>query len=322
MSSHPLQSLALARGTVDRAAHRRTDDAWLAARWSDPSTRVLVVHDGTAVVTGDRPSLRLSPPGDVTPTDRSQRWFLGLDADGTALFAVSATLNRAGEAATLREVGALLSDRDAGLLTTAVALEAWHASHGHCPRCGAPTEASEAGMARVCTRDGSLHHPRVDPAVIMAVVDARERLLLGHQARWPARRFSTLAGFVEPGESLEQAVAREVREETGVLVTAATYLGSQPWPFPRSLMLGFFAHASTTEITTDDVEIVDARWFSRPALTRGIASGEVVLPPRVSIARRLIERWYGGPLHGPSAHRDGDAPAWHPRPAGDPSPHR
>lgn len=305
VSSHPLQSLALARGTVDRAGHRRADDAWVKDRWNDRATRVLVVHDGTAPVAGDPPALRLSAPDDVPPTDWPQRWFLGLDTDGAALFAVSALLDRPGEVATLREVGAVLSDRDAGLLTTAVALEAWHASHGHCPRCGSPTEVAEGGMVRVCTRDGSLQHPRVDPAVIMAVVDHDDRLLLGHQARWPARRFSTLAGFVEPGESLEQAVAREVREETRITVGATTYVGSQPWPFPRSLMLGFFAEASSTEITTDDIEIVDARWFTRTTLADGVATGAVVLPPRVSIARRLIERWYGGRLDAPSAHRDG-----------------
>ena len=305
MSSQPLQSLALARGTVDRAARHRADDAWLDDRWSDRSTQVLVVDDGTAAVTGDPPALRLSAPGDVPPTDSPHRWFLGLDADGIALFAVSAPLDRPGEAATLREVGALLSDRDAGLLTTAVALEAWHATHGHCPRCGLPTGVAEGGMVRVCTRDGSLQHPRVDPAVIMAVVDGDDRLLLGHQARWPARRFSTLAGFVEPGESLEQAVAREVHEETGIVVSASTYLGSQPWPFPRSLMLGFIAEASSTQIITDGDEIVDARWFTRATLTDDITAGEVVLPPRVSIARRLIEHWYGGRLDAPSAPRDG-----------------
>ncbi|HSJ44506.1 MAG TPA: NAD(+) diphosphatase [Euzebyales bacterium] len=304
MSSQPLQSLALARGTVDRAARRRSDDAWLKEHWNDRSTRVLLVDGGAAAVTGDPPALLLAAPEDMPPTDSAHRWFLGLDADGTALFAVPAPVDRR-RAATLREVGALLSDRDAGLLTTAVALEAWHATHGHCPRCGSPTEVADAGMLRVCTRDGSLQHPRVDPAVIMGVVDGDDRLLLGHQARWPARRFSTLAGFVEPGESLEQAVTREVREETGIVVSAMTYIGSQPWPFPRSLMLGFFAEASSTEITIDDVEIVDARWFTRTALADLVVAGEVVLPPRVSIARRLIERWHGGQLDGPSAHRDG-----------------
>ena len=305
MSNHPLLSLALARGTVDRAAHRRTDDAWLKDRWHDRATRVLVVDGGRAAVTGDPPVLRLSSPRDAPPTDWPQRWFLGLNTDEVALFAVPAPLDGTGEAATLREVGALLSDRDAGLMTTAVALEAWHATHGHCPRCGSPTEVAEAGMLRVCPRDGSLQHPRVDPAVIMAVVDGDDRLLLGHQARWPPRRFSTLAGFVEPGESLEQAVAREVHEETAIVVTATTYVGSQPWPFPRSLMLGFFAEASSTVITTDNVEIVDARWFTRAALADDIAAGAVVLPPSVSIARRLIERWYGGSLDASSAHHDG-----------------
>jgi NAD+ diphosphatase len=299
-----LPSLALARGTVDRAAHHRADARWLADRWRDPHSRLLLVHDGTVAVTGDPPALVFVGSDTKAAAAASSRWFLGLD-QGRALFAGSGPLPDGHRLATLREIGALLSDRDAGLLTTAVALEAWHATHGRCPRCGTPTEVGEGGMVRVCPLDGSLHHPRVDPAVIMAVVDDDDRLLLAHQARWPARRYSTLAGFVEPGESLEQAVAREVFEETGIVVSTATYLGSQPWPFPRSLMLGFTADASTTAITVDSVEIADARWFSRDQLTTAVASEAVLLPPRVSIARRLIERWYGGRLVARSAHRDG-----------------
>jgi NAD+ diphosphatase len=205
--------------------------------------------------------------------------------------------------ATLRQVGALLDGRDANLLTTAVALAAWHATHRHCPACGAPTDVAEAGAVRVCPVDGSLQHPRVDPAVIMAVVDDDDRLLLGHQARWPTNRFSTLAGFVEPGESLEQAVAREVLEETGVVVASSAYVGSQPWPFPRSLMLGFISRAATTEISEDRVEIMEARWFTRADLARALEAGEVILPSHVSIARRLIEHWYGGRLHDPASDR-------------------
>jgi NAD+ diphosphatase len=303
VSTQPLRSLALARGTIDRVAHRRADDVWLEDRWNDPTTRVLIVDDGTAIVNGDPPTLRLRRPGEVPAVSSSDRWFLGIDRDGAALFAVSGRLPDDGTASSLRQVGALLPDRDAGLLTTAVALEAWHATHTHCPRCGAQTQVGEAGMVRVCVRDGALQHPRVDPAVIMAVVDDDDRLLLGHQARWPARRYSTLAGFVEPGESLEHAVAREVHEETGIVVTSSTYVGSQPWPFPRSLMLGFMALAATTAISEDQVEIVDARWFSRPELADALAVGAVLLPPRVSIARRLIERWYGQRLHDPAADR-------------------
>ncbi|HEX6257273.1 MAG TPA: NAD(+) diphosphatase [Euzebyales bacterium] len=305
MTTQPLADLSLARGTVDRAARHRTDDAWLARRWSDPASRVLAVHDGSVAVDGDPPALLLVSPAEAPVDGGTLPWLLGVDDDGTAIFGIAGRPPATGRPATLREIGALLSDRDAGLMTTAVALEAWHASHGHCPRCGTATDVREAGLLRVCPVDGSLQHPRVDPAVIMAVVDDDDRLLLGHQARWPARRFSTLAGFVEPGESLEQAVVREVHEETSVAVDRMTYLGSQPWPFPRSLMVGFIAHATTTTIATDDQEIVDARWFTRQALRDAVAREDVILPPRVSIARRLIERWHGGPLDGRSAHRDG-----------------
>lgn len=296
---------ALARGTVDRASHHRTDPRWLAERWRDQRSRVLVVDDGAVASAGDPPALVLVAPDATEHTSESSRWFLGLDDDGTAVFATPGQLPDGHRRATLREFGALLSDRDAGLLTTAVALDVWHRTHQHCSQCGTPTEVAEGGMVRVCPLDDSLHHPRVDPAVIMSVIDDDDRLLLAHQARWPARRYSTLAGFVEPGESLEQAVAREVVEEAGITVSSVTYLGSQPWPFPRSLMLGFAARASSTEITEDGVEIAAAQWFTRAALATAVTGGDVVLPPRVSIARRLIERWYGGHLDGRATFRDG-----------------
>lgn len=198
----------------------------------------------------------------------------------------------------LRQVGGLLGDRDAGLLVYAVALEAWHATHEFCPRCGARTEVRAGGHIRVCPIDSSQHFPRVDPAVIMLVRDEDDRCLLARGPQWPQGRMSILAGFVEPGESLEHAVIREVAEEVGIAVAGPRYLGSQPWPFPRSLMLGFFADAVTTAITPDADEIAEARWYSRDELVAALESGDLRLPPSVSIARRLIETWYGGPLSG------------------------
>jgi NAD+ diphosphatase len=288
---HPPE-LPLARATVDRAAERRTDEDWLAAAWADPCTRVLRLHDGRAAVTGDPPALVLEPPGDEPP---EERFFLGVDADGAAFFAVPAA-EPLPAAAGLREVGVLLGARDAGLLVHAVALANWHATHPHCPRCGAATRSAAAGHLRRCLVDGSEHYPRTDPAVIMSVVDADDRLLLGRQAQWPPGRFSTLAGFVEPGESLEQAVRREVAEEAGVSVGEVRYMGSQPWPFPSSLMLGFVAQATTTEVQLRDGEIAQARWFSRAELLEAVHAGDVQLSSKVSIARALIEQWYGAAL--------------------------
>jgi NAD+ diphosphatase len=289
-----LHGLALARAAVDRVGHRRSDPAWLAARWADPGTRVLVVNDGKVLVT-DEPALVLVPPADAPPGDRL---LLGEDG-GTAYFAVPGPLPEpAGDdvrVADLRQVGSLLDDRDAGLLVQAVALANWHAAHPRCARCGAPTEVANAGYVRRCPADGSEHFPRTDPAVIMAVIDHNDRIVLGRQPVWPARRFSTLAGFVEPGESLEAAVRREVREEVGVEVGTVTYAGSQPWPFPSSLMAGFFAQAQTTDIVLED-EISEARWWRREELDAALAAGELLLPGSVSIARRLIEGWYGGRL--------------------------
>ncbi|MDX3101260.1 NAD(+) diphosphatase [Nonomuraea angiospora] len=310
--------LLLARGTIDRSSALRANEQWLERAWTDPSTRVLVIDDGHTLVrrSGDAVQAVLYAPADAPP---GERYLLGVE-DGVAYFAVAAPLpgvsggdvngrvtvpmslrdTPEGEpvAAGLRQVGGLLGDRDAGLLVYAVALEAWHTTHEYCPRCGTRTEVKGGGHIRVCPQDGSQHFPRVDPAVIMLVRDEDDRCLLARGPQWPEGRLSILAGFVEPGESLEHAVAREVAEEVGVTVVRPRYLGSQPWPFPRSLMLGFFAEAISTELTPDAEEIAEAHWFSREELARALESGELRLPPPVSIARRLIETWYGGELTG------------------------
>jgi NAD+ diphosphatase len=199
----------------------------------------------------------------------------------------------------LREAASLLSDRDAGLLTHAVALANWHAVHTHCPRCGALTQPIAAGNAQRCPNDGSEHFPRIDPAVIMLVTDPDDRCLLARNRRWPERRVSILAGFVEPGESAEQAVTREVKEETAISAGRVRYVGSQPWPMPQSLMLGFRAEATgDLDVQVDDEEIAEAHWYSRDELRAALAAEEVLLPPPVSIAHRLIESWYGEELPG------------------------
>ncbi|MGH8776386.1 MAG: NAD(+) diphosphatase [Jiangellaceae bacterium] len=287
-----LGPLALARSTVDRAAHRRTDDAWLAAAWAEPRTQVLVVSDGKVAVDDGR--VVLAAPGTAP---RGERFLLGVDDDAVPYFAVHAD-DAPGDprAVTLREAGLVLADRDAGLMVQAVALANWHRAHQHCSQCGALTVVSCAGYLRRCPADGSEHYPRTDPAVIMLVTDEDGRCLLGRHANWPPHRFSTLAGFVEPGETPEQAVAREVAEETAITVTDCDYAGSQPWPFPSSLMLGYYARARGQEPRPDGAEISEARWYSRADLAAAVRAGDILLSPSVSISRRLIEGWYGAEL--------------------------
>jgi NAD+ diphosphatase len=301
----PLGKLALSRSTVDRATVRRNDAAWVEAAWADPSTRVLVVHDGQALVQsdGDRLELVFVPPSESPP---STKFLLGIDDEGVAYFGVSGVLSADGtdrseenvvKPMALRQVGAVLSDRDAGLMTHAVALAYWHDTHTHCPRCGTATVPAPAGHLTTCPADGTEHFPRLDPAVIMLVTDQDDRCLLARNAVWPQRRMSVLAGFVEPGESVEQAVAREVFEETAITVGQIRYLASQPWPMPRSLMLGFQAVAPGGQrIVVDAEEIGEAHWFSRAELRASIDEGELAIAPSSSIARRLIEFWYGGEL--------------------------
>jgi NAD+ diphosphatase len=312
-----LGRLALARGTVDRLTERRTDQAWLDAAWADPRTRVLIVNDGRALVrlrsdegaSADgqgSAELVFVPSADALLSEPEHaRYLLGQEADGTAYFAIHGELpDRGAEPAgtrglSLRSVGALLSDRDAGLMTHAVALDNWHTTHTHCPRCGTATVVEPGGHSTRCPADGTEHFPRTDPAVIMLVTDPDDRCLLARNAAWPQRRFSILAGFVDPGESAEQAVVREVHEETAIKVENVTYLGSQPWPMPRSLMLGFRADAPAGQhIRVDNDELVEAIWFTRPQLLASLEAGELAIAPTVSIARRIIEYWYGAELPG------------------------
>ena len=312
--------LPLARSTVDPDAVSRPVDGLVPRLLADPTTKVLLVQRG--LVATRAASLDLRPPGeipgDVWAADHvvylgrdDAAAYLALtlpehlgeerDLDGVPVVEDAGLVNLVAtlEFSHLRDIGDALDDRDAGLATTAVALSAWHVRHPRCPRCGEPTEVIDAGWVRRCTADGSLHYPRTDPAVIMAVTDKDDRVLLGHAAHWPERRFSTLAGYVEPGESIEAAVAREVREEAGLEVGSVEFVASQPWPFPASLMLGFrarLADGSDGEIRVDGVEITDARFFSRDELAAAVRAGDILLPMRSSIARALIEEWFGGPL--------------------------
>lgn len=301
-----LERLALSRSTLDRAAHRRAEPDLLTRLAVDSTSLVVPIHAGQApVVEGpDGPLLLLSSPADRPDLIASSTCslFLGLDTEHRGYLAVavenSPELPEGARWAGLRDVGSVLDDTGAGILTASVALLAWHANHTRCARCGAETDVIQSGWVRSCPACGAEHYPRTDPAVIMTVVGPDDRLLLGRQASWPPLRFSTLAGFVEPGESLEDAVRREVDEESGITVGEVSYRGSQPWPFPSSLMLGFRGEATSTEITVDQVELAEARWWSREQLQADVKAQRLLLPPGVSIARRLIEDWFGGPIEG------------------------
>ncbi|HMA46457.1 MAG TPA: NAD(+) diphosphatase [Frankiaceae bacterium] len=278
---------ALSRSAVDRTAGRRHDPSWLAAAWRKRG-RLLRLDEDLAAPVVDGPALRLEPTSGDSP---AEALFLG--DDGTfAYFALDGGAPSSGPYAALRDVGAEMSDRDAGLFVHAVALATWHRAHRRCPRCGAATAPGVGGSVRRCHQDGGEHFPRTDPAMIVLVTSAdRERAVLGRPASWPAPRFTILAGFVEPGESVEQTVVREVAEEVGLTVRDLCYVASQPWPFPASLMLGFTAVATTEDLVLDPAELAEARWYSRDQLNGAVAAGGVVLPPPVSIARKMIDAW-------------------------------
>ena len=289
--------VALSLHAHNRIGGQRTDDAWLDETWRDEHTRVLLLDGGRVVVadTSGDPRIAWVSPAEAPA---GQRILLG-EQDGAARFAVVVdSVPDAMRAEPLRAFVQTLDVEDAALVVHAVALGEWHRVNRHCARCGGRLAVSAAGHLLVCTACGREQFPRTDPAVIMVVTDDADRCLLGRQEQWPTGRFSTLAGFVEPGESLEQAVAREVFEEVGVEVGEVHYFGNQPWPFPASLMIGFFARARTTEIRVDGAEISDARWFTREEMRAEADAGTLLLPAGISISRSLVETWYGGPLPG------------------------
>lgn len=280
---------------VDRAGALRASPPALAAALAAPTTRFVPVWRNLSLIRrGPSPAAVLLEAAALGPFDPSAAILLG-HFRGTACFAVE--LDSAGRPAPrvdaefedLRMAGGLLPADEAGLLAYARALVWWRHRHRRCGVCGAPTRAGSAGHVMTCTDPtcATEFFPRVDPAIIVLVTDG-ERALLGRQAAWPPGRYSTIAGFVEPGESLEDAVYREVREETGVALAQVEYHSSQPWPFPSSLMVGFFARAAGSTIACADGELEDARWFSRADL----ATGTPALPPPQSISFRLIADWY------------------------------
>ena len=303
---------ALAEPAVDRRSERRGDADWLARRLADPASRLTAVWRERSLVFDAHAGERGPVPGAVAAVEAAglveqaeDAVFLG-EADGVAWFSVDLSdredplagpLRGAGRFVELRQVGAAMSGRGGNLLAYARAMATWHRRHRFCGRCGAATESRNAGHLRVCTSCGAEHFPRTDPAVIMLVhTEAGDggACLLGRQASWPPGMFSALAGFVEPGESLESAVAREVLEETGIAVDSVRYHSSQPWPFPTSIMLGFYATSPGGDVRVDADELEQAVWATRSELEYALRAREVRLPPPFSIARRLIDDW----LHG------------------------
>jgi NAD+ diphosphatase len=274
--------------TIDRAAESRHDPAQIAALLAtDP---VAVACDGSSVaVEADGMRLARTP----WQGDPEQAVMLGIE-DGRALIAVDVADLGGGPVQTvsLRDAATALPQSEGGLAAYLVALQGWHRKHPFCSVCGTATNVHQAGMARKCPNCGASHFPRTDPVVIMAV-ESEGRLLMGSRTGWDADRYSVLAGFISPGETPEEAVIREVEEESGIIAREARYVASQPWPFPASLMLGFHAEADGGEpVPGGDGELSDVRWFPRAEILlmqRGEAS--VRLPPAVSIARLLIDLW-------------------------------
>jgi NAD+ diphosphatase len=286
---------ALSHGAHNRLGFKRGDDDWEAQQWAEESSRVLVIA-GTRV----DPALRWVRPSEAPD---GLRLLLG-ERDGRTWFAVIVGKEAVGPDWTpLRGLLVPLTDdpdRTAPLVFHALGMAEWLAVTRFCPRCGGPLIHQSSGHELACS-SGHVQFPRTDPAVIMLITHGSgdgERCLLGRKSGWPEGRFSTLAGFCEPGESLEDAVRREVAEEAGIVVGEVAYVSNQPWPLPASLMLGFTGVAETTDIHIDTDELVDARWFTRAELRSAIEAGEILLPSEVSISRSLIEGWYGEALPG------------------------
>ena len=293
---------------IDRGSDLRTDAAKLEQLWK--KAQIIQLVDARLSATND--ALTFIDARAVSELSDSfvegERFFLGISRDDEQpYFAWRTTwINQpiddgSGDFEkdkyqgfkTLREVGGNLDAEDLTLAMHAVGLANWHENHTHCSKCGAQTVSDLGGSVRVCVEDSTQHHPRTDPAVIVLVRDADDRILLGHQPIWPEKRFSTFAGFVETGESFEECVSREVFEEAGIYPSQVKYITSQPWPFPASIMIAFEAFADRPQdARPDGQEITAVRWLSRDEMKQTVASGEILLPPGISVARRMIESWY------------------------------
>jgi NAD+ diphosphatase len=295
---------------LDRLEKQRADEAWTAVRLQDEGTRFIPVWQDKNLFTSGRPEPVLLTPLDVQAfistaesvillgEDEDRTYFaIGLPAEGDA---PPASLAALGQFRNLRQMAALLKEQDCALLTYAKSMAHWHHHQRFCGTCGSPAQSAVGGSMRVCTNAecARQHFPLIKPAVIV-LVTAGDRCLLGRKPIWPEGLYSTLAGFVEPAESLEAAVVREVHEETSVVVTSMRYFASQPWPFPRSLMLGFTAQAVGEAIQVDKDELEDARWFGHQEIQEGLAQGSLRLPLKLAISFHLIENWFDREGYGP-----------------------
>ena len=283
-----LLNLPLSRSQLDRAAQLRADSAGLEELWRAAKVISMVGDKFKTTTDGLAYIDPISAPG--------ERYFLGLDKSGTPYFV---THQSAGdidlqEFQSLRTIGAQLNDLEIGAAVHALALTQWHEAHKRCAKCGESTHPTFAGAVRECDACGASHHPRTDPAIIVLVKDSHDRILLGRQKIWPTKRFSTFAGFVEPGESFESCVIREVEEECGGKVSDMKYLGSQPWPFPASIMIAYEATITNPDsVKADGEEIEEIVWLTRDELHTKTLSGDLLLPPIISVARAMINAWYG-----------------------------
>ncbi|MEM9682814.1 MAG: NAD(+) diphosphatase [Pseudomonadota bacterium] len=288
---------------LDRAAHLRRDASWIREKLNDGSSRILPIwRSRSLVVEGETPVSILLEPDRRLISQTQVVVFLGL-MDEVAHFAIDVSHHEDppfgdhGEFHDLRQVGPRMTPMEGGMIAYARAMMTWHKRHRFCGRCGSPTEIDQAGHVRKCTNEacGLLCFPRTDPAVIMLVHDGGDRVVLGRKPTMMPGLHTILAGFVEPGESMEDAVAREVYEEVGLHTTDIHYHSSQPWPFPANIMLGFTARATTFELTIDEYELeAGARWFTREELLNSPEDDTLRLPRVDSIARRLLNEWMEG----------------------------
>ena len=300
---------------LDRQCEQRSEPGYLDEVLRKSSHRTIFFHRGKALMEGSALGYFDPASWEVKPTAEYIDVYLGrvlagektIGSEETDLvlriLAPDATdftwLPSGTEFAGYRDVAKDLDFFDAQVFVQAQAVATWHGTHTHCPRCGSRTIVMNAGWMRRCEEDGSQHFPRTDPAAIEAIVGADDRILLANNFQWPENRYSTVAGFAEAGESGEQAAVREIFEEVGVHLHSLSYIGSQAWPFPRSFMLGFIGYTNDTVATPDNTEVRTTRWFERQELQTAVLSGEAVIPGRLSIARTLVERWYGGAIREP-----------------------